>query len=295
MRTLCLIVLSLLTGFWCSAWGEEAISDAASIKKVSGVECVAPCRFAVFFLHGFTGNPDKTWGEGSSSWPTLVASDPALGSRMDVYKVRYTSSWFSHLNLGTIVAALGSQFDDKMRDKKYDKVILIAHSLGGNVSRNYLIHVKLKYGHTALSRFPLVVLLGTPMEGSELARIKSLPGVSAQLSSLTPIAENDYLTLLEQSLTDVAVKRSDNHCTPIFVMAGYEEHPILGHIVVSQNSATRDATESRGFSKNHLELPKPGGRDDGVYQWVDAAIKSCLGGGYQCPTEQICTQLGDFR
>src|ERR1700730_4695728 len=102
-------------------------------------------------------------------------------------------------------------------------------------------------------------------------------------------------SLLEQSLSDVAVKRSNNHCTPTFVMAGYEEHPILGHIVVSQSSATRDATELRGFPKNHIELSKPGGRDDGVYQWVDAAIKSCLGGGYQCPTEQICTQLGDFR
>ena len=134
----------------------EAISDAASIYKVSGVECSSPCRFALFFLHGFSGNPDSTWGEGSSSWPTLVASDPALGSRMDVYKVRYTSSWFSHLNMGTIVAALGSKLDAKMRENKYEKVVLIAHSLGGNVSRNYLNHVKLTYGHTALSRFPLV-------------------------------------------------------------------------------------------------------------------------------------------
>ena len=51
--------------------GEAIFSDAASIYKVSGVECSSPCRFALFFLHGFSGNPDSTWGEGSSSWPTL--------------------------------------------------------------------------------------------------------------------------------------------------------------------------------------------------------------------------------
>jgi pimeloyl-ACP methyl ester carboxylesterase len=279
----------------CGSQPLSAAEPEFKIEPVSGLECPAPCKSAIFFLHGFTGSPDATWGAGPSSWPTMVARDASLGTVFDVYQVRYTTSWFSRLSIGTIVDAVGSQLDAKMIDKKYERVVLIAHSLGGNIARNYLIHVALTYGHTALSRFPLAILLGTPMQGGELARISALPGASAQLRSLTSIAQNDYLWMLRQDLRSVAIKRSHNRCAPVFVLAGYEQAPTYGAIVVSEKSATIDATLSEGFSKNHIDLPKPGSPNDPVYVWVATALKECLRGVNYCTTNEECKVSGDFQ
>ena len=51
---------------------------------------------------------------------------------------------------------------------------LEAHSLGGNIVRSYLVHVTARYGHKALSRIRLVVTLGTPYEGADLANLSRL-------------------------------------------------------------------------------------------------------------------------
>jgi triacylglycerol esterase/lipase EstA (alpha/beta hydrolase family) len=102
------------------------------------------------------------------------------------------------------VADLEKELDALMLQTRYAKVIFICHSLGGIVARQYLLHVKNRYGHTALGRFRLVITLGTPMQGSALARLAVLASSNEQLRVLGPIRTNDYLHLLNHTVRDFA-------------------------------------------------------------------------------------------
>jgi pimeloyl-ACP methyl ester carboxylesterase len=82
------------------------------------------------------------------------------------------------------VADLEKELDALMLQTRYAKVIFICHSLGGIVARQYLLHVKNRCGHTALGRFRLVITLGTPMQGSALARLAVLASSNEQLRVL---------------------------------------------------------------------------------------------------------------
>ena len=92
-----------------------------------------------------------------------------------------------------------------MLQMRYAKVIFICQSLGGIVARQYLLHVKNRYGHTALGHFRLVITLGTPMQGSSLTRLAVLASSNEQLRVLGPIRRNDYLQLLNHTVLDLSL------------------------------------------------------------------------------------------
>jgi hypothetical protein len=82
------------------------------------------------------------------------------------------------------------------------------------------------------------------------------------------------------------------------VFAAYEELGVTGvGIVVDKESATLDASEVKGFNRDHISLPKPAGTSDKVYAWAKGSMVDCLDGLGACPAahEPIeCLQLGDF-
>jgi triacylglycerol esterase/lipase EstA (alpha/beta hydrolase family) len=64
---------------------------------------------------------------------------------VDIYRVDYDSYLFSRgPSLQSVVDELDAQLDKVMLvEKKYRAVVLICHSLGGNIARAYLKHVTL--------------------------------------------------------------------------------------------------------------------------------------------------------
>jgi hypothetical protein len=219
--------------------------------------------------------------------------------KIDVYSVQYDSLWNSGPPIVAVTKAVAAQFDDLVQRKRFSKIVFVAHSLGGNIAREYLAHVKLTYGHAALSRFRLVITLGTPFDGASLGGLASLFSTNEQIRSLIDIRKNDFLQLLQETQEDYLQKRLNNLCTPVEFDAVYETEPVGQILVVSRASATVNATRTagEGFAKNHLSLPKPADREDKVYTWVRDEIRLCVAGQARCMNavtpKQICS-VGDF-
>jgi triacylglycerol esterase/lipase EstA (alpha/beta hydrolase family) len=169
------------------------------------------------------------------------------------------------------------KFLDKLiLEKKYSKVIFIAHSLGGILVRTYLLHVKHSYGHAALSRFRMVITLGTPNEGSNLANLGQLFTDNEQIRVLKPIDVNDFQQLLIHMRRDIQGKHEA--CPSLRTFAAFEKKPVslLLGIVVEEASATQGAFAKIGFERNHIELPKPVSPDDPVYSWATRLVADCV-------------------
>ena len=273
MKLLCWILLvgvSLIS----STVAQEPI---ARLTKQSTTICSLNCpKSAVIFVHGITGSK-ATWGDPDSAlyFPKMIASEPTLKDVVDVYQIDYDSKYTQGPAVVAIGDTIASLLDKLMLEKKYTNVMFVAHSLGGIITRQYLLHVAALYGHTALSRMHLVVTLGTPYSGSSLSKLVAFATANEQIRVLQPVEVNDYAQLL--NATNYALQQKHEYCPSLRNFAGFEMKPygLLG-IIVEKESATMDAAGTMGFDRNHLELPKPVSSNDEVFLWTADLIKKCI-------------------
>jgi triacylglycerol lipase len=80
-----------------------------------------------------------------------------------------------YTHIGKVVPQLNRRIEDVCRDTGASQVTLVAHSMGGLVSRSYLA----RHGHARVER---LVTIATPHYGSELARI----GIGANAQEMVP-------------------------------------------------------------------------------------------------------------
>ena len=287
--------------FLAMAVGVQAARAQVTISHVTAAECGSNCqRTAVIFLHGLTGS-QETWLNTTSqqSFPALLAQDPDLAELIDVYSVQFDSLWNSGQPIVKVTDAVAAELDALMRAKRFPRVVLVGHSLGGNIAREYLAHVKARFGHAALGRFPLLITLGTPLDGASMAGFLSLFSSNEQIRSLLEIRKNDFLQLLKQTEEGYLAKQLDNRCTPLELSAAFETERVGPVMVVARESATANATRTAGdgWAKSHTSLPKPADRADPVYGWVKSEVGLCQSQTGRClaasnPTS-VCS-TGDF-
>ena len=128
-------------------------------------------KHAVVLVHGFGGEATKTFG----LLPAFLAGEPRL-ERWDIHCFGYPTSlapdvsgvWAADPDLtelgGLLESACRTHFED------YDKLALVAHSMGGLVVERALVAGKLR------DRASHVVLFGTPSNGLR----KAGPGEAVQ-------------------------------------------------------------------------------------------------------------------
>ena len=266
-------------------------NDIVRVIKESNTNCDAPCsRMAVLFIHGLAGSKE-TWLNSRSGtyWPDLIATDINLSELIEVYRVDYDSFLFSEgPSIVEVLIALQNKLDLLFEEKQFSRVVLVGHSLGGNIARAYLMHVKAKYGHGVLSHFQLTITLGTPMKGSSFANIGRLVSANQQLRILRPIRINDFQQLLNATLVDIVNKHHRAYCGNLNIHAAYEERGIFDiGLIVSKESATAYSDLSRGFPRDHMELAKPVDKDDPIHLWVAEQISACALGNSPCGTGAI--------
>ena len=232
-------------------------------------------RGAIVFIHGLTGDPKATWsfdpgaGKKVVTWMGLVENDLHM-QNFDVFTFGYGSSIFiDKTRVEDAVTTLRSRLDDDLRD--YYHVVLIAHSLGGLITRSALLQSGIR---DRKGQAVTLITCATPFNGSDLANILKMltDRESQQIDILTTANElQDVDSRLWDQLHRELKPRLEHY-------AAFEEKPIAlfnqpAAIVVRKESAVlRDCEGQKGFDANHIDIVKPSSVASPIYQWVSEII-----------------------
>lgn len=220
-----------------------------------------PRRSVMVFVHGVFGDAVRSWTEeGREPFWTLMNHDDLL-QPFDVFVFGFQSDFLisaSSLSVGEAVGQLANAMT-VYGLTSYERIVLVAHSMGGLVVMNYL----LDYPEVA-ARVLMVYLFSTPMEGSQLADLGQLflgnPGLRDMVLAQSR-GDNTSLDIMHQRWARARERQS---IPPVY--CAYETATIAGLYVVEKVSATRvcEGTFS-AIPRNHIRVVKPiHGRDEAI-------------------------------
>lgn len=265
-----------LSGTSCSNEGKqiEEITEAANNSERSGWvpphDEKAPRSAAVVFVHGIFGTTRGTWTSTSgATFFDLIRKYPEVGDKIDVYAFGYTSEMFKGGSF-TIQEAANklALFLREQKVLEYDTIIMVGHSMGGLV-----IMTALSVQPEWSDRVPLVLMYGTPQEGSQLASIGKELLKNPALKQLVPSDPGAFVDSLEFAWTNLpADKRPELVCA-------YEKLPVYGFEVVSKSSGTRYcAGVSHAIENtNHITITKPNAVEDYAVRLLGSKLRDVLG------------------
>ena len=205
----------------------------------------------LLFIHGLGGHPQKTWGK----FPQLIEQDSDLADKVDCRFYSFpTKLWSvpflsSSPKIQTLADGLAS--DIKHRYSDYQRVVLIAHSLGGLVARQHLLDITLAQQSHSMTG---LLLYAVPNNGAGLASVaKYLSWWQPQLKQLCN--ESDFISTLNKQWVQLKL----GELIPAkFIVGGTDA-------VVSKSSAEsywgNEAVETV-VDKGHIDLVKPDNSDD---------------------------------
>lgn len=202
----------------------------------------------IVFVHGFLGDSVSTWTNGQSYWPKMIVNDHYFDGA-DVFVYQYQTSIDADLTPDQVADDMRVVLKSNgVSDRK--ELIFLSHSMGGVITRAYLLKYRDIAAKTAFLQF-----YATPTDGSSVATIASLASRighlgNAQIDRLKSNIEKDYLG---DQTRDWQSARFNipSYCA-------YEEQSTYGIKVVSFESATAlcnsppDAVDT-----NYIDIVKP--------------------------------------
>ncbi|KAI0183818.1 Alpha/Beta hydrolase protein, partial [Xylaria flabelliformis] len=248
----------------------------------------------ICFVHGLTGNRDSTWtAKGQTEpWPKTLLASELSSSRARIFtygydaytirtgataKTRMTDHAIDFLQKVTANRAQNSALDRPL--------IIIAHSLGGLVSKQAILksknsaepHLRNLYNMTEG-----IMFLGTPHTGAWMAKwAKITVDVFGILKSTNPSlldalqTRNELLHSLNQDFLTLlrTLREGPEHGKKINVICFFEAYgyPGIGQIVPKE-SATFAFDLPISINANHSEMVKFATTNDDGYQSVVAEL-----------------------
>lgn len=141
----------------------------------------------LLFIHGLGGNAKETWGE----FPNLIGKDNSLHDNFEIGFYQYPTSLFRFPfsrkmpQIQTLASGLRTQINNQF--SQYNSIILICHSLGGLIARQYLVE-ELKNNRPL--RIDKLLLYAVPNNGAGLASIaEHVSWMHSQLAQLCTHSE----------------------------------------------------------------------------------------------------------
>lgn len=253
MRSILLVILLMLT--------LPAIGASHYVRQGAGNKGV------VVFVHGVTGDAVSTWtnAKTGADWPRLMAGDPAFAAE-DVFVYEYPSPKLgSSYNINELAEDMRLSLAGPMA--AHDRVIFLAHSMGGLVVRQYL----LKYREIA-EKVAFTYFYATPTTGSPMAALASIISRNPQIGNLKPMNVDEYLGNLQRDwLASSSLRTIPAYCA-------YETRPLLVSRVVEQESATNLCNQYLDpIDANHIDIVKPESMQDKRYRTFAAAYAATQG------------------
>ncbi|MBT8257957.1 MAG: caspase family protein [Bacteroidia bacterium] len=209
----------------------------------------------VLFIHGFSGEATDTFGK----IPQLLMEDPQMNG-WDLKPIGYSPKvkpelgkdiWAASLDIKKIAMYLESCI--KYKFKKYDRIAIVAHSLGGLVAQRALLNLK----GEQLNKICHLVLLGTPSNGLDKELIKKeWHNKHAEMSS-----DGEFITKLRADWNEKFGKRPP---FKLRVAAALDDQ----YVDMDSCFADFDEDVCEMVDGDHLRMVKPKDRDDDCYNLI---------------------------
>jgi hypothetical protein len=244
----------------------------------------------VVFVHGVFGTTDSTWldPKASSAFPILLANDPDLHDKIDVFTFEYFTPKFS---TAPPIVDLADQLRGDLNDYHvfgdHHVVVFLAHSMGGIIVRAFLLS-----NQSRMRSVPLIFFYATPTNGADIAALAEVASANPQLRGMLPIEGNDLLQSIQSSWLNSDQARS------IASYCGVEDLPTMGVMVVSRSSSTSLCNRPLApLIANHIDIVKPVDRSDPRYtRFVTALHQEVLDGALQTkPSSNSNSPPGKFQ
>ncbi|KAH0544912.1 hypothetical protein FGG08_000992 [Glutinoglossum americanum] len=241
----------------------------------------------IIFVHGLTGDREKTWtARGTASpWPhTLLPARVANARILTFGYDAYVADWHGmvsrnrigdhSMNLLSAVATYRANDDTNSRP-----IVFVCHSLGGlalvEAGQRPEDHLR-----SILYSTRGILFLGTPHHGSGLAewaeKLSRSIGVLKQTNSeIVAVLRSDseVLARIQSSFHTMIRSRSKDGLQPIEITCFYEELPLPGvGVVVPSHSAILPGYIPIGIRSNHMDITKFEGEGDPGFEAVTGEL-----------------------
>jgi hypothetical protein len=176
------------------------------------------------FVHGFTGG-NSTWeNKNGSTFPEALQKDKYIADSFDIATYEYFTTLFdlfakskekyrfikdifmgrTHKKEKNLdIQNLSNNLSTHLRFSlaQYEKIYVIAHSMGGLIVKSLIINELKKKGHTKIRLF---ASLAVPHLGANVATLLKLISTNIQIDNLNPTCE--FIGQLNQSWVDLTLK-----------------------------------------------------------------------------------------
>ncbi len=246
---LLVLITFLLNFLGCNSSPEQkAGADSRYIRKEAANTGV------IVFVHGVSGNSAETWANTATGtyWPDMLTKDSTFKG-FNVYVYDYNTPLLEKsYSIDELAENMRLVFDD---DGVFDhsNVVFVAHSMGGLVTRDFL----LKY-RKAAEKVKLINFYGTPTTGSEVARLAKFVSDNPQFGKMMSMKSEDYLADQQRAWLAAGFD-IPSYCA-------YELKETFGQKIVEQQSATNLCNRRLDpINANHIDIVKPGNTKDVSY------------------------------
>jgi hypothetical protein len=231
---------------WFIAIFISGVSMARAEEPVSKfIRRTDEANIVIVFVHGILGDGRTTWtGANGKYWPDMIANDPAFKDA-DIFVFSYSTGLLATMsidelaeNMRLVLGANGVT--------RYQKIAFLSHSMGGLVTRAFLLKNRNVANKTMLAYF-----YSTPTTGSQVASVVNAFFGNPQSSKMTVMKSGDYLGDLFRNWLNAGFS-FPSYCA-------YEKRPTNGvSLVVEMSSAGALCTKPLDpIDADHSSIVKP--------------------------------------
>ena len=221
-RTLWSSLLILCLTSWTGGLEAQQL-QSRYIRKSDAADTV------IVFVHGVFGDSMSTWtaSGGKAYWPDLLTKDKTFDGA-NVYVYQYPTGLGARLSIGELAEHMRLHLETS-GVTAHKRIVFVAHSMGGLVTRAYLVTYR-----RVVERTAFVYFFSTPTTGSEVANsaklVFGLVPISQQLIDMRAIQSDGYLANLQRQWLAGEF--------PFPSYCAYEARSTFGLKIVTQASAT---------------------------------------------------------
>lgn len=241
----------------------------------------ATSNTVIVFVHGLREDSITAWtNKYNVYWPELLSHDHSFDGS-DIFVFSYPADLSTKLSIDDVVENMRAVLNVN-GIPNYSRVIFLSHSMGGIVTRDYLLEYRDIAARTAFAYF-----FSTPTTGSEVASMARWAFQSPQIEEMKLMGPEDYLARLMRQW------RAADFSFPSY--CAYEKRPTDGVMLVVDMASVLAlcTTVLDPIDADHGEIVKPDNQNSASYVAFKSAYVTFKSKLLQGTTSSQTTALPD--